>query len=579
MLRKINLITNSLPILSLVTASFFFANLAAKADEAGPVIDCMEKELLRNFKILKKAEYPAYFIAYRLYDKESMDVVAAGGSISKLVPYRHQAYASVEVRVGDYKLDSSHRLVNDERDQAEQTLGAFGVVPLDAGKSLRSVFWLETEKQYRVATQRYGKVLAQRGLKTDEDDCPDFSKEKSYTSLSKTDVVPIDFEPFKQAAKKLSLIFSRYPEIEQSWSEFKVSRTRRYIVNSELSAVKDKSSIVNFYFGASGTAKDGEKIERYQSIYFANPEDLVLREASLEKSVTQLASSIEGYIKAPLAEPYCGPVILRGSAAAVLFHEVLGHRLEASRHRENSDGKTFTKMLGKKILPTFISLYDRPTLPKIDDVDLNGHYLVDDDGVPAQDVTLVKNGILSNFLTARSPTPTSPASNGHGRCGDSSTAMPASRMANLIVESTRTVSEDKLRQLLIEEVKKQGKPYGLIIEQADSGETDTSSYRPQVFQIRPSIVKRIYADGRPDELIRGVRIIGTPMAALQHIVMTADKTQVFNGYCGAESGWVPQANCCPSLLLDSLEIERETPSRGIARILPPPPTDAAGGGQ
>ena len=144
-------------------------------------------------------------------------------------------------------------------------------------------------------------------------------------------------------------------------------------------------------------------------------------------------------------------------------------------------------------------------------------------------------------------------------------------MANLIVESSKTAPEDILRQHLLAEVRKQGKLYGLIIEQVHGGETNTSSYQAQVFQIRPGIVRRVYADGRPDDLIRGVRVIGTPMSVLQRITETANKIEVFNGYCGAESGWVPQANCCPSVLVDSLEIEREIPDKGIARILPPPP--------
>lgn len=538
---------------------------------SSPVIDAMKAELMRSFTALKKADIPAYFISYRLYDKETAEVVADSGSVTRLIPYHRQAYASVEVRVGDYQLDSSHRLINDDRDQAESTLGAFGIIPLDGGKPLQSVFWLETEKEYRVAAQRYGKVLAQRGLKTDEDECADFSKEKPYLSVTmEAEQPPLNLEPFKQSAARLSAIFNRYPDIEQSWTQFKLARTKRYLVNSEATAVNDDSMIINFNLGANSTAVDGEKIDRSESFYFTNPLNLSSVEGRLEQLVNQVASSVEALRKAPLAEPYCGPVMLRGPAAAVLFHEVLGHRLEASRHRDNTDGKTFAKMLGQKILPSFISVYDRPSLPRIGDVELNGHYAVDDDGVPARDVTLVQNGELKNFLTGRTPTPTCSASNGHGRCGDTASATPSSRMANLVVESSKTVPEEQLRQLLLAEVKKQGKPYGLIIEQVNGGETNTSSYQPQVFQVRPGVVKRVYADGRPDVLIRGVRIIGTPMAALQHIIMTADKVEVTNGYCGAESGWVAQANCCPSVLVDSLEIERETPDKGIARILSAP---------
>jgi len=535
-------------------------------------LEAMKLELTRSFDALKKADPPVYFMAYRLYDKEISEVSADRGSPIIIQPFERNRYASVDVRVGNYDLDSSHRLVNDEHQNAEDTLGAFGVVPFDNAKALRSTFWLETEKEYRVAAQRYGRVQAQQGLKSEEDICADLSRQKPFvhSAASAWSSKEVDLEPFKKAAQSLSKLFAQYPEIEQSWTHFKIDRTTRYLVNSEGTAVEDKSLLIAFSTGASSTATDGEAISRNEVFYFNDEHDMVNLEPRFTKMVRDVASSVEGLRKAPLADPYCGPVILRGPAAAVLFHEVLGHRLEASRHKDSMDGKTFAKMLGERILPPFLSVYDKPLMPTIDGINLNGHYQVDDDGVPAQDVTLIKNGKLVSFLMGRAPIPTCAISNGHGRCGAGSYS-PESRMANLIVESSKTAPEDVLRQHLLAEVRKQGKPYGLIIEQVHGGETNTSSYQAQVFQIRPGIVRRVYADGRPDDLIRGVRVIGTPMSVLQRITETTNKIEVFNGYCGAESGWVPQANCCPSVLVDSLEIEREIPDKGIARILPPPP--------
>jgi TldD protein len=130
-----------------------------------------------------------------------------------------------------------------------------------------------------------------------------------------------------------------------------------------------------------------------------------------------------------------------------------------------------------------------------------------------------------------------------------------------------------LKKQLIAEAKKQSKPYGLLIERVESGLTNTSSQTAQYFQVYPSIVKRVYVDGRPDELVRSVRIVGTPLASLQRIIQTSDKVDIFNGACGAESGWVPQANCSPAILIDSLETERQRPTKGIGKILPPPEED------
>lgn len=544
-------------------------------------LPAMQSELKRSFEALKNADPPAYFIAYRLNDYEDMSAQAEDGSLVRVVPYSHCRYASVQVRVGDYELDNSHPLVESlglgSNDSAINALGAFGTISFDNDKGLKAAYWLETEKEYREAANRYGRIIGQQGLKSEEDVCADMTKEKPYVQVANPawkEPAGKYFEEFKQTAKELSALFNAYPGVEQSWVQLKLTRSVRYLANSEGTAVDTKESRVAFSAGGSTIANDGEKITLSEVFYFTDPSELAKLRPKFEELIKQTASSVVALRKAPLADPYCGPVVLRGPAAAVLFHEVLGHRLEASRHKDSSDGKTFAKMVGQNILPPFLSVYDKPTVATINDVELNGHYAVDDDGVPAQDVTLIKNGKLVSFLMGREPIPTCSKSNGHGRCSDTSSLEPVSRMANLIVESSKTASEDELRQHLIAEVKKQGKQYGLIIEQVTGGETNTSSYQPQVFQVRPSLVRRVYVDGRPDDLIRGVRVIGTPMQAVQRIIETSDHTAVFNGYCGAESGWVAQANCCPSLLLDSLEIERETPDKGIARVLPPPESEA-----
>lgn len=560
--------------LAVVSALAPWSKVVAEESATSSPITVMKEELDRSFAALKKFDPPAYFIAYRLYDQEIAEVNADLGSLMTVTPYQRNRYASVDVRVGSYEFDSSHHLVNDDRQEPESTLGAFGVVPFDNDKALQTTFWLETEKEYRTAAQRYGRVLAQHGLKSEEDVCADLSKEEPHVSVKNTQwSEPLDLKPFEKAASSLSKIFSEYPELEQSWAHFKIDRTLRYVVNSEGTASDAKSVKISFNAGAYSTANDGEKISRSEVFYFSNPNDLETLKPRFEKLVREISSSVGLLRKSPLADPYCGPVVLRGPAAAVLFHEVLGHRLEASRHKDSSDGKTFAKMLNQKILPTFLSVYDKPSVQSINGIELNGNYDIDDDGIPAQDVTLIKDGKLVSFLMGRSPIPSCKQSNGHGRCSSTSSYDPVSRMANLIVESSKAVSDDKLREHLIAEVKKQGKQYGLIIEQVRGGETNTSSYRAQVFQVRPGLVRRVWADGRPDDLIRGVRVIGTPMSALQHIIESSDHLEVSNGHCGAESGWVPQANCCPSVLVDSLEIERETPDKGIARILPPPASD------
>ena len=123
-------------------------------------------------------------------------------------------------------------------------------------------------------------------------------------------------------------------------------------------------------------------------------------------------------------------------------------------------------------------------------------------------------------------------------------------------------------------MKKQGKPYGLYFEDIQGGFTLTQRTMPQAFQVLPVLVWRVYADGRPDELVRGIDIVGTPLAAMNRILVTGEKTDVFNGVCGAESGQVPVAAAAPAMLFSEIEVQKRAHSLNRPPILPSPPEDS-----
>jgi predicted Zn-dependent protease len=138
------------------------------------------------------------------------------------------------------------------------------------------------------------------------------------------------------------------------------------------------------------------------------------------------------------------------------------------------------------------------------------------------------------------------------------------------VTSTKSVPESELRKQLIEEAKKQGKPYGLYFEDISSGDSETTRRSPQAFQVVPLVVWRVYADGRPDELVRGVSIVGTPLSALKRILATGDKSEVFNGECGAESGTIPVSAVAPAMLVSEMETQKQAQGTARPPILPIP---------
>src|SRR6185369_4390912 len=297
---------------------------------------------------------------------------------------------------------------------------------------------------------------------------------------------------------------------------------------------------------------------------------------TLQATVDKVANDLSNLLKAKESEPFVGPAIFSGRAAGVFFHEIFGHRVEGHRQKDESEGQTFTKSVNTKVLPEFLSVIFDPTRKKVDNIDLNGWYEYDDEGVKGRAITAVDHGILKTFLMSRSPIKGFAQSNGHGRRQPGLEVV--SRQSNLIVESANAVSDAKLKQMLLDEVKKQGKSYGLFFRDITGGFTTTQRAGLQAFKVIPVIVYRVYADGRPDELVRGADIVGTPLSSFSKIVATGDKPEVFNGYCGAESGSVPVSAVSPAILVSEIEIEKKAKSNDRPPLLSEPtPMEKTGG--
>ena len=346
-----------------------------------------------------------------------------------------------------------------------------------------------------------------------------------------------------------------------------------YFVDSEGGKLREPRFFARLGVWGSVRADDGMELDFYDAIEATSP-DALPSEAEFEKRVARAIEKLEALRAAPAIEPYVGPAIITHRAAGVFFHEIFGHRIEGHRQKDADEGKTFTRKVGQLIVPDFISVTDDPTRARWGELPLNGFYLFDEEGQPAQKVNLVEKGVLRSFLQGRSPIKGFPASNGHGRAQPG--LSPVARQGNLIIESTKQLPPDQLRAMLLAEVKKRGKPYGLVFEEISGGFTNTrAGGAPQAFKVIPQIVYRVYADGRPDELVRGVDLVGTPIASFERILATGDDAKVFNGFCGAESGWVPVSAIAPSLLISDLEVERKAKGHERAPLLAPPPlTDA-----
>ena len=533
-----------------------------------PILQAMQQELQRSVDAYGKANPPAYFISYTVSDLDSVEVSGSNGALLSSDETRDR-WLEVQTRVGSYDLDNTHKI--EGRDPAWYSPGTEATLDDDV-PLLRREIWGETDKQYRAAVQAYIAVQTSKEVEAQsaEQRAPDFSHEPPHVSISAPLSFHVDRKPWEVRVRKYTAAFSASPAVMNSIATFTARLVNQYFVNSDGSKIAFGQIHYRLELFVQGKAPDGMDLQRYANYDWVDPSKAPT-DATVLKQVHILIDQIAALQKAPLVEPFAGPTLLTGRAAAVFFHEVLGHRLEGFRQKDVSEGQTFTSKVGQQILPSFITVRDDPTTKEIRGQVLLGYYPFDDEGVPAQNVTLVDHGVLKNFLLSRSPLVNFPHSNGHGR--RQLGYQPIARMGNTIVESDKTMSNAALRKLFIEEIRKQGKPFGLLIDDIAGGFTFTGRTAPQAFQVQPLIVYKVFPDGRPDELVRGVNIVGTPLISITKIIATGDTPEVFDGYCGAESGSVPVSAVAPEILISEMEVSKKETSTDTPPILPPPAHD------
>ena len=548
--------------------------LPAQAVPAGqappsPLLGAVQEELHREMSVIGKTDPPAYFLSYTVTDNDRSEVTGSNGALLSSAQQRSR-WLEGQVRVGSYQLDNTHRVGNN----GPGFPGSFGEpVPIDDDPAvLKRAMWRETESQYRAAAEAFIKVKTGKDVQvqTVAQGAPDFSQEKPQVYYGQRASYALDRHPWEEKVRRYTNSFRASAAILNSIVTFTAQAQNQYQVTSEGTKLQFGEMRYRLELFIQGKATDGMDIERYYNFDWTDsagaPDDkTVLAQCAV------LQKELESLVKAPLAEPYAGPAMLTGRAAAVFFHEVFGHRDEGFRQKDIGEGQTFAGKVGELLLPNFISIVDDPTAAKLGSTVLLGNYPFDDEGIAEQKVTLVDHGVLRNFEMSRQPLNGFPQSNGHGRRQVG--LPPESRQGNLIVESSYKVTSARLRQMFIEEIKRQNKPYGLLFDDISGGFTFTGRSQPQAFQVQPLVVYRVYADGRPEELVRGVDIVGTPLVSLQKIMATGDAPEVFNGYCGAESGSVPVAAAAPPLLISEMEVQKKQTSTDRPPILPPPAHD------
>lgn len=536
------------------------------------MLEIIEEEINTYYKELAKEKVAPYFLSCRVDDITTTSVDASFGYVNGVNRERIVA-ALPEIRVGTPEFDNFHN------NTPGTTISYFTtpepiLIPYDSigsESAIKQILWNEFLSRYRYGVASYQAMKSAKGVRAEEsDNSPDFTPAevvKYYEKPLDFDKVLMDTEKSKELVKRYSSIFLRFPELIKGTVSVRQELIRKYYVSTEGARIAHNLTHNFLMVRAAVKADDGMDLP-LAITYFSFNKDGFPEESIIEKDIINLAERLIRLKDAPVVQPYTGPALLSGSTSGVFFHEIFGHRIEGQKMKSDGDGQTFKKMVGKQVLPVTMNVYDDPSLTIYKGMDLNGHYKFDDQGVKGERVTVVKDGILNDFLMTRTAIDGFPRSNGHSRADIGYD--PTSRQSNLIIETSDHKSEEELRQLLRDEAKRQGKEYGFYFKEVTGGFTMTGRNSPNAFNVTPLEVYRVYVDGRDDELVRGVDLIGTPLSMFSNIICAGGETESFVGSCGSISGYVPVSAISPAILVNKVELQMKPRSRNLPPVLSRP---------
>ncbi|MDR1610937.1 MAG: hypothetical protein LBS08_05465 [Candidatus Symbiothrix sp.] len=539
-----------------------------------PVFNTLKSELDRNFSVLKTQPVPAYYIFLRTDEYQSMTCAGRLGRLQTAPKLDSPTHVlSSGLRVGDRDLDNTHEIRESGQGSYNDVRIEAGYVPIDNNPDvLKKTIWLQLDNLYKDDVQIYEQIKANMAVKVEQEDkSPDFSVEKAesyYEAPIAWESLHIDPKVWEEKVKKYSRIFDENSDLLDGSAHLSATLTRKIFVDTEGREIAQNSVSFQLALAADALADDGMHLPLYKTWMGFSLSELPSDEEVM-KAAREMSEMLSKLKKAPVVESFSGPAILSPEAAGVFFHEIFGHRVEGSRLKQENDAQTFKKKVGERVLPKQLSVIFDPTLKYFRGITpLNGYYVFDDEGIRGQRTEIVRNGILKGFLMSRTPIEGFAHSNGHGRAQTGLDQI--SRQSNLIVESSQKLSREELFKQLRKEAKAQGKEYAYYFKDVSGGFTNTNRYSPNAFNVTPLVVYRIYTDGRPDELVRGVDLVGTPLAMFAQISACGDEYAVFNGTCGAESGSIPVSCAAPALLVKQIETQKRAKSQSQPPILSKP---------
>jgi len=547
----------------------------------GAVQRAMQDELARSMADLRLGdEARPYYLAFSLYDLDQATVNATLGAITSSHAYRGRILRT-DLRVGDPSFDNT----NVEAGAKVET------VPIeDDYAALRRELWLRTDEAYKAALETLARKRAaaegKAAASEDEAAVGDFSKEPPAHLEVPFPAGATDPEALRDTARKLSSVLAEYPEISSSRVSAVYAVVRRRFSSSEGTFVDDHQRSVRIDVVAETQAPDGMKLHSFVPFTALTPGGLPPL-AEMEKSVRAMAKELSAMRTAPVASSGAGAVLFEGLAGPQLVKLLIGDQVAGTPppktaqagSDEGNDQGAFANKLGQKVAGAIVSAADDPTLAAgPGKAPLFGSYKIDDEGVPAQRVTLIEHGVLKSLLMSRTPRKEITHSNGHARAPKF--ASPRARVGTLVVSGARTLS----RAGLLDELGKIAKSGGVTTYVVRLLDDDTipgnesedltsllsfglGSHGPP--PVRPLVVYRV--DHGKETLVRGLLLENLLPRSLKDITAVGADGVVSNFLeGGAGFSGVPTTIISPALLVSDVDVRRQTGRNRKPPLYPSP---------
>jgi TldD protein len=509
-----------------------------------PVLQAMREELARSKSQLKMENVPPpYYIEYRVTDIDYYEAEAAFGALRQTQRSRSRS-ARVVVRVGDYKQDSYYG----------PGMGTVDLAPLeDDPIAMRRQLWLATDQAYKQASEALASKKAVLSRFTADQPFDDFAHAPALESIGPLAKLDFDPKPWNEMLQKSTALFRTDPKIQSLTASVRFRAQNLYFVNSEGTITRQGHTAYLAVMAGTTQAADGMHLDR-SPYYSAGSLSELPTPEKFQADMAAMLATLKELREAPeVEEEYRGPVLFSSDAASDIFSGMIGGNVLGRRPKPGESARTegdFASSYKSRVLPTFLSVIDDPTLTTFNGKTLIGSYEIDDEGVRAATVPVVQNGELVNYLMGREPIRDFPASNGHGRAGPGQPPVPS--VGILIVQSKQAVSPEDMKKKLIEICRQEGKPYGYFVD-------TLSGYNPR-------LLYRVYEKDGRQELVRGAVFNELDTRTLRNDLVAVGNDPLVSN----REAQVPSTVIAPSILFDELEVKRTDGKNAKLPEYPPP---------